>query len=206
MEKLFNIYFHGNRDAKQIALTFDDGPSKETLEILKILKKFNAKATFFVLGERIKGREKIIKKIIKGGHEIGNHSFHHPKLWFKSKKFIEKEIIKTDKELDKFGVETNLFRPPPFLIGFNLLRACKKLNKKIIGADLIPKDYKKQKIENLVKKVLNKIKNGSIIDFHDYAKGIGRNPNIVPALRKIIPELKKRKYKLITISELFNFS
>ena len=77
---------------------------------------------------------------------------------------------------------------------------------RIIAADLIPKDYKKQKIENLVKKVLNKIKNGSIIDFHDYAKGIGRNPNIVPALRKIIPELKKRKYKLITISELFNFS
>ena len=60
---MFNIFFHGSRKNKKIAITFDDGPSKETEKVLNLLKKYDAKATFFIWGERIKGREKIIERI-----------------------------------------------------------------------------------------------------------------------------------------------
>ena len=90
MKRVFNFYFHGNRSKKEIALTFDDGPSKETEKILGILKRHKANTTFFVWGERIKGREKTIKRIKKEGNEIGNHTFSHKRLLFKSKNSLSK--------------------------------------------------------------------------------------------------------------------
>ena len=71
--KILNFYFHGKRNSDKISITFDDGPSKETEKILDILKKNKANATFFVFGERIKGREEIIKRILNERNEIGNH-------------------------------------------------------------------------------------------------------------------------------------
>ena len=85
---------------------------------------------------------------------------------------------------------------------YNLFRVCKKLEKKIIIYDVVSDDWKKPGIEKIVNKVLRKTKNGSIIDFHDYLEGIGTNEEIIPILKKIIPELKKAGYKMITVSEL----
>ena len=200
-ERISNLYFHGNRKDKKIALTFDDGPSKETERILKILKENNSKATFFIWGQRIRGREKIIKRIIKEGHEIGNHSYSHKRMAFKSKKFIEKEIIKCDKELGVLGVKTDLFRPPKFSMGPNLLKTCKKLGKKIILCDVISDDWKKPKIDLVLNKVLGETKKGSIVNFHDYLEGIGSNEQIVSVINKSVPSLKD-KYKLVTVSEI----
>jgi len=87
-----NIYFHGSRDKKEVALTFDDGPSEQTTKILDILKKNNARATFFILGKKVKGNEEILKRIVYEGSEIGNHSYNHNKLLFKDKEFIYNEI------------------------------------------------------------------------------------------------------------------
>lgn len=206
MKKIGNLYFHGSRNEKEIALTFDDGPSEETLEVLGILKKYKVKATFFIWGKRIKGHEKTIEKIIKEEHEIGNHSYDHKRLAFKSKTYIEKDLRKCDKELYKFKVKTNLFRPPGSSMFYNLFKICRKLKKKIIICDVISDDWRKPGIEKIVKKVLKKTKNGSIINFHDYIEGVGNNKEVVPALEKIIPELKKN-YELVTVSKLlFNSS
>lgn len=131
------MFFHGDRTKKEIAITFDDGPSEETKEILKILKKYNVRATFFIVGKMIKGRKNIIEKIKSDGHEFGNHTFSHKRLWFKTKKFIEKDITMCDDELNKLGVTTNLFRFPGLKFGLNSLTVCEKLNKKIIMAEII---------------------------------------------------------------------
>lgn len=200
-KKILNFYFHGKRKSNKISITFDDGPSKETEKILEILKKNKAKATFFIFGERIKGREEIIQKIINEGHEIGNHSFSHKKMSFKTKKFIEEDLKKTDKELEILNIRTNLFRPPYLRIGFNLIRVCRKLNKKIILCDVASDDWKKQNIEKIIVKVITKTKKGSIINFHDYLEGIGSNEEIINILKQILPNLKN-KYELVTISEL----
>jgi len=211
---MLNIYFHGSRKENKIAITFDDGPAKETERVLDILKKYNAKATFFIWGKRIKGREKIIKRIIKEGHEIGNHTFSHKRLCFKSIQFIEKDIKRCDKELDKFGIKTDLFRFPGFNIGLNSLIVCWKLKKKMIFADIVSNDwlnpwikkrYKKKgpiNIQKPINKTLTKTKKGSILNFHDYLEGIGSHREIIPILEQIIPKLKEKGFEFVTVSKL----
>ena len=196
------IYFHGKRNKKVIALTFDDGPSKETREALKVLMKHHAKGTFFIWGERIKGRGKIIEKIKKEGHEIGNHTFSHKRMLFKSRKFMKEEIQKCDEELDKLGIKTNLFRPPGGVLSYNLLSVLKKLNKKIILWDDNSKDWEKPGVKKAEKNVLSHVRNGSIIDFHDFIEGVGKNKSLTKILNETIPELQNRGYKLVTVSEL----
>ncbi len=205
MKKIGNLYFYGSRNKKEIALTFDDGPSCETEKVLDLLKKYNAKGTFFIWGQRIKGREKTIERIIREGHEIGNHSYEHKRLAFKSENYIERDLRKCDEKLTQFKIKTNLFRPPGASMFYNLFKVCKKLEKKIIIYDVISNDWKKPGIERIVEKVLKKTKNGSIINFHDYLEGIGSNKEIIPALQKIIPKLKK-KYEFVTISRLLGFN
>ena len=202
ISKFGNIYFFGNRKNKGIALTFDDGPSKQTKKILKILKKHHIKATFFILGKRIHNNEKMIKEILKQGSEIGNHSYTHASLAFKSKKGIVSEIEKTDKRLEKLGIKTNLFRPPYGRIGLKLISICKEIEKKIILWDVDPKDWKEQDGNVILKNILKKTKNGSIIDLHDYVEGIGENRKITKILEISIPKLKEKGYKFLTVSKL----
>ena len=194
------IYFHGNRKKKEIALTFDDGPCKETIEILDILKKQKIKSTFFVLGKKIKGNEKIIKIMIKEGHEVGNHTFHHNFMIFKNKYIIKNEIVSTDKELAKLKVKTQLLRPPYFLAGVTFWKIANELKKKIIIADTICYEWFYPPREKVIKRAL-KAKNGSIILFHEYFEDVGRNKD-VKVLQIIIPALKKRGYKFVKVSDL----
>lgn len=216
MKKIGNFYFHGNRNLENIALTFDDGPSEETNKVLDLLKKYNAKATFFIWTKRIKGHEGIVKRIIKEGHEIADHSYYHKRMWFKSRKFIEKDIKKSEKELYKLGIKTDLFRFPGLKFGINAILAYKKAGKKIIFTDAISNDWLdpwlKQKynrdspidIENPTNRIMKKTRNGSILNFHDYLEGIGPNKEIIPILEKILPYLKSKEYKFVTVSRLIN--
>lgn len=206
VEKIGNLYFHGNRKENKIALTFDDGPSKETEKVLDLLKKYNAKATFFIWGERIRGRKKTIERIVKEGHEIGNHSYEHKRLAFKSQDYIYRDLKKCDEQLNNLKIKTNLFRPPGLSMFYNLFRVCRRLEKKIIICDVISNDWRKKGVDYAVKRVLRKTKNGSILNFHDYLEGIGSNEEIIPILKKVLPELKNR-YNFVTTSKLlFNSS
>jgi len=201
MKKIGNFYFHGKRNQNKIALTFDDGPSKETLKILDILKRYSAHATFFVIAKRIKGREKIIERMLKEDHEIGNHTLSHKALWFKSRKFIEREILKADQEFRKFNYKTNLIRPPYGIMGLNFFKVCSKFKKKIIFLDVLSNDWMKLNVARMAKKILRKTKGGSIINMHDYLDNIGENPNIVKLVEEIVSQLVK-KYNLTTVSEV----
>lgn len=205
MMSLGNLIFHGCRNKKIIALTFDDSPSEETPKILDLLKKQRIKSTFFVLGKRITGREKVIKRMFREGHKIGNHSHSHGSLWFKSLQTIEQEIILCDKILwDKCKLKTDLFRPPYFRLGLAAWMVSIKLKKKVIFSDTISDDWKLKGVEFTVNKVIENTKNGSIINLHDYLENIGRNKEIVEITKRIILGLKKRGYKFVTISKLLN--
>lgn len=204
MEKKENIvYSHGSSEFKQIAIVFDDGPANKTEEILRILKKAKAKATFFILGKKIKGNEQLLRKIKKEGHEIGNHTYSHLALIFKTRKRILEEIIKTDEKLGKLGIKTNLLRPPYLWWGYNLVKVCKELKKKIILCSWRSWDSIKMKSsESIIKRIIRKADNGTIIGIHEYLENIGTNDRVVDILKGIIPELKKRGYKLVTVSKL----
>ncbi|MFH1451651.1 MAG: polysaccharide deacetylase family protein [archaeon] len=207
MGLLTRFYFHGNRNSRKVALTFDDSPSEETLKILKVLKKYNAKATFFVCGKRIKGREKIIKKIISEGHEVGNHTWDHSSLLLKSKKFCIEQISKTDELLKKFGVRSDLFRPPYFRLGLGAFFACRALDKRIVGGDMIPGDWILKKDDlKIIDKILRKARSGSIIILHDYLENIGEHKRISSLTQEVCKGLIKKNFKLVTVSELIRTS
>ena len=213
------MYFYGDRNKNNIAITFDDGPSKETLDVLVVLKKYAVKATFFIVGNMIKDRESIIETAKKDGHEFGNHTFSHKRLWFKSRKFIKEEIKKCDDELKKVGIVTDLIRFPGLKYGFNTINICKILNKRIIAVEFLTANQfawdwfnpwlKKMglingniKIDDVIKTTIKKTRNGSILGFHDYLQDIGPHPELLDILEIILPELKRKGFNFVTISKL----
>ncbi|MBU0906658.1 MAG: polysaccharide deacetylase family protein [Nanoarchaeota archaeon] len=201
-----NLYFHGSRKSNRIALTFDDGLSDQTNKILRILDKNKCRGTFFLVGERISGKKEIVRKIVTKGHEVGNHSYSHKNLLFKSQKTIEEEIALTEAEFSKLDVKTSLFRPPDGSFGLNLIKIISKKKLKAILWDVDPQDWKcNYDIGKIVNYILGHVRGGSIIDLHDYAIGVGENSKLVELLRRVVPLLKEEGYEMVTVGELFGF-
>src|SRR5579864_7726597 len=100
--------------SKQIALTYDDGPNDpHTLRLLDVLAKHGARATFFLIGRYVQQRPDIVHEAIRAGHIVGNHTFTHPLLIFKSEAIIREELQRCTQALQvAIGQHSNLFRPP----------------------------------------------------------------------------------------------
>lgn len=106
-------YWRGPSTGRAIALTFDDGPSESTPEILALLDRYGARATFFQCGANVERLPEIARKVSRAGHEIGNHTYSHPRLWLRSPAFIEDEIARAQHALGAIhGEAPRLFRAP----------------------------------------------------------------------------------------------
>lgn len=189
-------YFHGNRSENKIALTFDDGPNPFfTEKFLKILEKYNTKATFFILGKWAILYPEIVRKIISSGHIIGNHSYSH----FKG------DFVKADKIIKKIiGKTPNFIRPPYLNLAF-----CLKIkdfqNIKIINFDVDSFDYAGISSEEIISRVKKQVQNGSIIDFHDGSENKKELKNRPLQTLKALPnviEILRKNFTLVRINEL----
>jgi peptidoglycan-N-acetylglucosamine deacetylase len=191
---------------KLIALTFDDGPDPaDTPAILNLLKEYEAKATFFVIGKRAEQFPELIQREIHEGHEIANHTYSH---MFFSKQMnpqkIEDEILKAEESISQVtGEKPHLFRPPGGYYGENLVDSAKKFRYQVIlwSWHQDTEDWKRPGVHKIVAKVLNNARNGDIILFHDYVEG---KTQTIEALKQILPELKERGYTFVTVSELMH--
>jgi peptidoglycan-N-acetylglucosamine deacetylase len=201
-EKIGNVYFHGSRDKRKLALTFDDGPDVDTSEVLDVLEENGARATFFVLGKKISGNEGDLERMKGLGCEIGSHGYSHRALWFMGYDAIYAEIGVTDLALISNGIESNLIRPPFMRFGLKYLHAAREFKKRIICADVFTNDWREYGKEKVIRNVLQNVRPGSIVSMHDYFEGIGRNAIAGGVLRELIPELKGRGYELATFSEV----
>lgn len=184
---------------KLIALTFDDGPMPERTEnVLKVLKKFNVKATFFCIGSRIKKNELLLKQIHNEGHLIGNHSYSHSNLFdFKNTKQMVQDLQAGNEEIKNIIGKTPLFFRPPFGVTTpSLAKACKKLNFDVIGWNVRSLDTSINNKQKLIQRVIKKIKPGSIILFHDTVEGT----EIV--LVEILNYLVENNYKVVELDKL----
>lgn len=152
-----------------VALTFDDGPDPLTTgPLLKLLERFGVKAAFFVAGERAARHGDLIEAILAGGHEIGNHSYHHdPLLMLRGPKKITWEIESTQEALHRFGISPLAFRPPVGITNSMLGGILNKLGLYVLNFSCRGYDFGNRRLKGLSRKILNKVKPGDIILLHD---------------------------------------
>lgn len=177
-----------------VALTFDDGPSKYTREIVEVLDKYNACATFFILGNKVPIYEKTLINLIKKGNEIGNHSYNHKWLTKLSNENFREQIDKTQNIIkDKLNYEPKYLRPTYGSVNQRIRR---NTNLEIVLWNVDTLDWKIKSSSKIAKRTISKVKNGDIILMHD------THERTLEAIKKIVPELQKHGYQFVTISEL----
>lgn len=182
--------------AKAIALTFDDGPhTSNTPKILSLLKKYNAHATFFVVGNRVASGADLLKKELEIGCEIANHSWNHANLSkMKTIKQVDQNLNKTKRLVKKLtGYDIRLTRPPYGAIS-KLMR--KKLNQPMILWSVDTLDWKSRNAKAVFKQVKKQVSDGAIILVHDI------HESTAEAMETVLPWLVKNDYDILTVSEL----
>ena len=171
-------------DEQGVYLTFDDGPTPGITEwILEILRRYDAKATFFVLGKNVERYPDLYEKILAEGHSVGNHTYSHQKgLRMSLEGYLE------DIDFASYVVQSNLFRPPYARVTPSQMRAVAQ-RYKIVMWSIISRDYNRNlSRERCVKEVIPHIKAGSIILFHDSEKSFA---NMSYALPKTLEHIEK---------------
>lgn len=204
-EKTNKIIWHVPTTKKVVALTFDDGPSPTfTPIILDLLKKYNAKATFFVLGQQAERFPGIVKMEAQQGHNIGNHMFTHNII---SK--LPLETIITDLKhthdiiYELSGSYPHFFRPPDGYYDEKVVRAAETFNYTVVIWTWTQdtRDWSKISSTAIAKKVIENVQPGDIILFHDQG---GDRSNTVDALKIILPSLLEKGYSFVTLHEMVN--
>lgn len=185
---------------KLIALTFDDGPwEKTTSQILAILRKNNAKATFFVVGKQVEKYPHLLKQVVAEGHAVGNHSWSHQYQRFTGATATG-ELDKTAELVNKLiGVKVSLFRPPGGYLNNDLTAYARRQKYAVVMWSVDSQDWSYRRPPALVERVVKDAMPGRIVLLHD---GGGDRSKTVEALPEIIAQLKKRGYKLVTVPEL----
>jgi peptidoglycan-N-acetylglucosamine deacetylase len=191
---------------KVVAITFDDGPNPVyTPQVLEIFSKAKGKATFFMIGEQMRNHPEVVKLVTDQGHEIGNHTFTHPKLSQLSIHDCLNEIEETEKLVEKMaGRKPVIFRPPYFDYNQDTVSLLQKKRYPMIGAlNLEAQDWEQPGVEHIVQKSREAVKDGSILIFHD---GYGDRSQTIEAVQLLVSELTSQGYQLVTVSELLKQS
>ena len=184
---------------KLVALTFDDGPTKNVSQILPLLDKYNAKATFFLIGEEIEKHPEEAKKIVDAGHQIGNHTYSHNRMVFKTPSYIKEEIQKTDQLIQKAGFKGEIdFRPPNGKKLVGLPYYLNKHNRDTITWNIEPDSYYTNASDK-VNYVTENIKPGSIILMHPMYDDTG---NEIQAIEGVLQALSNEGYTFVTVNKL----
>lgn len=178
-----------------VALTFDDGPYEYTKRIVDTLTQYNSKATFFVMGYRLEEYGDNTLYAFNHGMEIGNHSYSHKQLVGLNQNSIDQQMADTNKMIkDLTGKEPKLYRPPYGRINQVILD---KIHMAAILWSVDPQDGKAYDAQEIADKVLEDVKDGSIILLHDvYEK-------TADALDILLPELIKQGYQVTNVSQMF---
>ena len=195
-----------NTSQKVVALTFDDGPTAEaTDQILAILSETNIKATFFVTGAELEQNLEQGRKIVAAGHQLGNHSYSHVRMFLVTPSFVQQEIESTDKLIRDTGYQGEIFfRPPYGKKLFALPYYLSKRRRRSVTWDVEPDSYPEiaANADKIVEHVLSKTQPGSIIILHVMYPNRRES---MKAVKKIVERLKAQGYTFKTVSELLKY-
>ncbi|MDD3341493.1 MAG: polysaccharide deacetylase family protein [Bacilli bacterium] len=178
---------------KVIALTFDDGPSRNTKNIVKVLNKYNVNATFFILGNKVSLYKSDLQNLLNSGNQIGNHSYNHKLMSTLEDSDLEEQIKKTQEVLEKeLGYTATVLRPT---YGSVSKKMAEKTSLSIVLWNVDTLDWKIKDPKKIAKRGMA-VRDGSIILMHD------SKDRSVKALEIMIPKLLKKGYQFVTIDEL----
>jgi peptidoglycan/xylan/chitin deacetylase (PgdA/CDA1 family) len=182
------------KNKKLIALTFDDGPSNNTKYFIKELQKRDALVTFFVVGNRVKKYEDVLKETYLMGNQIGSHTYSHKNLLYLNEEEITKEIEKTNEAIyNVIGTKPTIIRVPYGNIN-KKIRSISNMNHILWNVDTL--DWKYKNSNRVYKEIIKHAEDGNIILLHDIFK------TSVNGVLKAIDELKKQGYEFVTIDEM----
>ncbi|CAM4469247.1 polysaccharide deacetylase family protein [Paenibacillus tarimensis] len=188
----------------RMALTFDDGPdAKYTTQVLDILKEYNIKATFFVVGQQVERYPDVLKRIRDEGHEIGNHSFGHANLRKLSKKGVEQEISRGDQAIQEvLGEKPVLFRAPYGITPDTLTDVLKEKDKQLISWTIDTRDWAGTPEDEILDTVLERVQPGGIVLMHSFGGKNSNLDNTIAALPAVIEAVQELGYSWTTVSGL----
>ncbi len=197
-DKLLPIYCVDRGEEKICSLTFDAAwDDSDTDRLIEILNKYEAKATFFLVGTWSEKYAESVKKFADAGHEIANHSDTHPHITNLSEQKITEEINACDEKIKAItGIKPTLFRGPYGEYNNTVIEASEKTGHKVIQWDVDSLDWKELSKEDIATRVLSRVKPGSIMLFHN---GVQNTPD---ALEIILKKLKDDGFRVVTASEL----
>ncbi len=191
---------------KQLALTYDDGPNDpHTLRLLEVLARHGVRATFFLIGRYVHQRPEIAREIVKAGHVVGNHTFTHPLLTFKSAAEIRQELAGCRAALEHaLGEHSNLFRPPFGGRRPAVLRIARELGLEPVMWNVTGYDWSAPPSAVIERKVRKQIRGGDVILLHDGGHkqmGADRSQTVL-ATDHLITKYKSEGYGFVTIPQM----
>lgn len=200
-EHASNVYHAHENSGMKIALTFDDGPHPYlTPKILDILKKYKVHATFFLVGENVKNYPDLAERILKEGHEIGNHTYTHGRVSERSFFEMRKEIELCESSIyEQTDYKTKIFRPPEGFLDDKIRAISKEMDYSVILWNIDTKDWAHESPAAICRNITDHISPGSIILMHDYISFDSPTPE---ALELFLPILLERGYQFSVVSDL----
>ncbi|MGA8763600.1 MAG: polysaccharide deacetylase family protein [Candidatus Sulfotelmatobacter sp.] len=194
------------RGTREIALTFDDGPNDPyTLRLLEVLAKHGVRATFFLIGRYVQQRPNIVQEMVRAGHVVGNHTFTHSLLIFKSEPEIRKELTGCSQAVaDAIGEEPSLFRPPFGGRRPAVLRIARELGLQPVMWNVTGYDWNGQSVEKIVGKVARQIRGGDVILLHDGGHkhmGADRSQTVI-GTDQLIARYRTEGYEFVTVPQM----
>lgn len=194
------------RGSKQLALTYDDGPNDpHTLRLLEVLAKHQVQATFFLIGQYVRQRPDIVRQLVSAGQVIGNHTFNHPLLIFRSAAEIQAELAKCEEALrDAIGQPSHLFRPPFGGRRPLVFRLARRMGLMPVMWSVTGYDWNAPSVEHIERNVTRQVRGGDVILLHDgghLAFGADRSHTVV-ATEHLISRYHDQGYQFVTIPEM----
>jgi peptidoglycan-N-acetylglucosamine deacetylase len=194
------------RHTKLLALTYDDGPNdRYTQRLLEVLARHNVNATFFLIGRYVQQRPEIVRQIVKAGHSVGNHTFTHPLLTWRSAAEIRRQLSGCHRALcESIGQYSNLFRPPFGGRRPAVLRIVRELGLEPVMWNVTGYDWNAPPAAVIENKVIKQIRGGDVILLHDGGHrqmGADRSQTVV-ATDHLIARYKAEGYEFVTIPSM----
>ena len=199
--RLFGSILGRGESANEVALTFDDGPDpRYTPAVLDLLKRWNARATFFVLGKEVEAHSELARRIVAEGHALGSHGYSHTLLAFLSASRTWEELERADQAIQAAtGSRPKLLRPP---YGFRnpwLPAQVKRLGYRMVGWSLSGRDSQHPTAAQIRRRIEGRLRPGDIVLLHD---GRGNREQTVLALQEVLRFLERKGWRAVTVPEL----